>query len=92
MAEGKKMKYFNRIETKLRTSFSPTHLEVIDESNLHAGHSGARPGGETHFKIVMTTKSFKGLSRIDRQRSVHKVLRLELEERIHALSLELSAE
>ena len=84
------MEYFKRIETKLQETFSPEFLEVIDESDLHAGHSGARPGGETHFRVKMQSKSFDGLSRIDRQRSVHKVLKLELEERVHALSLELS--
>jgi BolA protein len=84
------MKYLNRIEKKLQENFLPEFLEVIDESDLHAGHSGARPGGETHFRVRMQSKSFDGLSRIDRQRSVHKVLKLELEERVHALSLELS--
>ena len=84
------MKYLNRIENKLQENFLPEFLEVIDESDLHAGHSGARPGGETHFRVKMQSKSFDGLSRIDRQRSVHKVLKLELEERVHALSLELS--
>ena len=84
------MEYFKRIETKLQETFSPEFLEVIDESDLHAGHSGARPGGETHFRVRMQSQFFIGLSRIDRQRSVHKALKSELEERVHALSLELS--
>jgi BolA protein len=84
------MKYLKRIERKLQEKFSPEFLEVIDESDLHAGHSGARPGGETHFRVKMRSKAFEGLSRIDRQRTVHKALSSELEERVHALSLELS--
>ncbi|MDA9246126.1 BolA family transcriptional regulator [Rhodobacteraceae bacterium] len=84
------MEYFKRIEEKLQANFSPEFLEVVDESELHAGHSGARPEGETHFKVRMKSKSFEGVSRIDRQRSVHKVLKSELDERVHALSLELA--
>ena len=84
------MEYFKRIEEKLKENFSPNFLEVIDESALHAGHSGARPGGETHFRVRMHSELFDGLSRVERQRAVHKALKSELEERVHALSLELS--
>ena len=84
------MEYWKRIEKKMQENFSPEFLEVIDESGLHAGHSGARPGGETHFRVKMQSKHFRGMSRIDRQRSVHSALKSELEERVHALSLELS--
>ena len=90
MIKGKKMEYLKRIEKKLQENFSPEFLEVVDESELHAGHSGARPGGETHFRVKMRSKTFEGLSRIDRQRRVHQALSTELEERVHALSLELS--
>tara|TARA_Y200000002_G_scaffold301218_1_gene256317 strand:+ start:339 stop:608 length:270 start_codon:yes stop_codon:yes gene_type:complete len=87
---GKKMKYSDRIEKKLKEKFFPSYLEIVDESELHAGHSGARPGGETHFKVIMVSKSFEGLSRIDRQRAVYRALKSELDERVHALSLVLS--
>ena len=84
------MTYIERIEKKLKRNFSPDTLEVIDESDLHAGHSGSRPGGETHFRVKMISRSFTGMSRLDRQRAVHKVLEIELQERVHALSLKLS--
>ncbi len=84
------MTYLERIEKKLKRNFSPDTLEVIDESDLHAGHSGSRPGGETHFRVKMISRSFTGMSRLERQRAVHKVLKIELQERVHALSLKLS--
>ena len=56
------------------------------------GHSGARPGGETHFRVKMVSNFFEGMSRIDKQRAVHQVLESELKERVHALSLELTAD
>ncbi len=85
------MKYCARIEEKLKQKFFPSYIEVVDESDLHAGHSGARPGGETHFKVIMVSRCFEGLSRIDRQRAVYRALKSELDERVHALSLVLSA-
>src|SRR5512144_1936186 len=53
----------------------------------HAGHAGARPEGETHFRIEIVSASFQGLSRVERQRLVHRLLAAELAGRVHALSL-----
>ena len=60
----------NQIEEKLVAAFAPDHLEVVDESYLHAGHSGARPEGETHFRVIIVAVGFEGLSRLERQRVV----------------------
>lgn len=72
---------------KLTEALAPTRLVIIDESHRHAGHVGARPEGETHFRIEIVSASFAGLSRIERQRLVHRVLAAELAGRVHALSL-----
>ena len=58
------MTYADRIRTKLQAAFAPELLQVIDESAQHAGHSGARPGGETHFRVVMKAASLAGLTRV----------------------------
>ncbi len=76
-----------RIETKLTEAFAPESLEIIDESDLHKGHSGARPGGETHFRIVVVSMAFEGMGRIARQRMVNKPLKAELDGPVHALSM-----
>jgi len=62
-------------------------LEVIDESHRHAGHAGARPGGETHFRVEVVAAAFQGKSRLERQRLVYETLREEMSNQIHALSL-----
>lgn len=72
---------------KLTEALAPTHLVIIDESHRHAGHAGARPEGETHFRIEIVSEKFAGLSRIERQRLVHQLLASELAGRVHALSL-----
>jgi BolA protein len=75
------------IEEKLRRSFAPVRLEIVDESHLHAGHAGARPGGESHFRIEIVAERFAGLTRLARQRLVHEVLAEELAGPVHALSV-----
>ena len=75
------------IENKLKEAFAPLVLNVIDESHLHAGHVGARPGGETHFRVEIVSDAFDGCSRVDRQRLVYDVLRDELAGPVHALSV-----
>ncbi|MEM7570499.1 MAG: BolA family protein [Pseudomonadota bacterium] len=81
--------YHARIEDKLTKTFAPIALDVIDQSHLHAGHAGAREGGQTHFKVIMVSDVFEGKTRVARQRLVHAELKAELEERVHALSLSL---
>jgi len=78
------------IETKLSAAFTPESIQVIDESEQHRGHGGWREGGETHFKVVMRAGAFNDLSRVDRSRRVHAVLKDELSTSVHALALDLS--
>jgi len=76
------------IRAKLQTAFAPLELVVEDESAKHAGHSGARPGGQTHFSVRVVSESFAGQSRVERQRRVYAALAQEMKPNgIHALSL-----
>ena len=79
------------VEEKLQAAFSPTQLSLIDESASHAGHAGARPGGETHFQLEITSAKFGGLNRVQRQRLIYKALEEELAGPIHALSIQARA-
>jgi BolA protein len=80
-----------RIEAALVAAFAPVELAVIDESAQHAGHGGARPGGETHYQVVMRAAAFMGQTRVARSRAVHEALAAEFASGLHALSLRLSA-
>jgi BolA protein len=76
-----------RIAQKLQAAFSPSQLEVVDESHKHAGHAGARPGGETHFQVRIVAGAFQGTSLLDRHRLVNETLAQELAGPVHALSI-----
>lgn len=75
------------MEAKLRSALAPTRLVITDESHHHAGHAGARPGGESHFHVEIVSAAFNGLSRVDRQRRVYEVLAGDLAGPVHALSV-----
>ncbi|MDA9990627.1 BolA family transcriptional regulator [Paracoccaceae bacterium] len=83
------MSRINEIKLKLEQNFIVQDLEVVDESEQHRGHSGFQDGGESHFRVRLTTASFSGQSRIERHRAVHAALGQELLDAIHALALEL---
>jgi BolA protein len=76
------------ITNKLHEAFTPESLDVVDESHLHEGHSGHRPGGETHFRVYIVSKAFEGKSRIERHRMINATLAAELAGPVHALAIE----
>jgi len=84
------MTYADRMREKLIAAYNPVALEIIDESEAHRGHGGYREGGETHFKIIIQAAAFNGLSRVARQRAVMATVKAEMDERVHALALEVS--
>jgi BolA protein len=75
------------IRAKLTARLLPDRLELIDESAHHAGHAGARPEGESHFRLVIVADAFRGLGRIARQRLIYACLADELAGPVHALSI-----
>ena len=75
------------IERNLVEALHPTRLEIMDESHRHAGHAGARPEGESHFRLTVVAAAFEGKSRVDRQRLVYGALAELMASRIHALAL-----
>ena len=81
----------DRIQLKLTQAFAPTQLNVIDDSDKHKGHAGAREGGESHFTVIIEAKACAGVSRVASQRMINHVLVEDLAGPIHALSLQVSA-
>ena len=75
-----------RIEAALRERLRALHVEVIDESHLHAGHAGAACGGG-HFRALVVSEAFEGRSPLERQRLVYGALASEMGALIHALSM-----
>jgi len=75
------------IERKVKSALAPQRFEIFDESSRHAGHVGARPEGETHFRIVVVAAAFDGKPRVQRQQMVYAVLGEEFARGLHALAM-----
>lgn len=82
------MSMAKKIETLLRQSLSISHLKVINESALHAGHAGDDGSGESHFKLFIVSDDFLGLNRVARHRKIYHILDDLMKKHIHALAIE----
>ena len=80
-----------QIAEKLASTFAPQCLDVVDESHQHEGHAGARPGGQTHFRVYIVSEAFRGKSRIERHRMINQILSGELAGGVHALAIHAKA-
>jgi BolA family transcriptional regulator, general stress-responsive regulator len=81
-----------KIREKLTTALDPARLEIDDDSWRHAGHHheggmDAKPGGESHFNLLVVSAAFAGLGRLARQRTINALLAEELAGPVHALSI-----
>ncbi|WP_346907530.1 BolA family protein [uncultured Roseibium sp.] len=79
------------IIAKLTQALAPQTLDVIDESDKHAGHGGWSAGGESHFRVRIVSPAFSGLSRVNRHRKINELLADELAAGVHALAIEARA-
>lgn len=68
-------------------ALNPVRLDVINESEMHAGHRSSPGTGESHFRVLVVSDAFRGKSRVDRHRMVNEALKDEVGGRIHALAL-----
>lgn len=79
------------MRNKLETALAPTRLDIVDDSHRHAGHAGAREGGESHFSLIIQSAAFAGVGAVGRQRLVYAALAEELAGQVHALSVKALA-
>ena len=75
----------------LAAAFTPTRLEVTNDSARHHGHAGDDGSGESHFSVEIESAAFVGVSRLERQRMVNRALGDIPGQRVHALAVRASA-
>lgn len=76
-----------RITVRLKEALDPELLDIVDESDRHVGHAGARPGGGTHYRVRIVSARFSGMSLVARHRLVYGLLPAEFADGLHALAL-----
>jgi BolA protein len=78
------------IKKRLNT-LAPSRLELLDESAQHAGHAGAAPGGNTHWKLTIVSAAFAGKPTVARHRMIYQALGELMQHPIHALAISAKA-
>jgi BolA protein len=73
------------LETALQ-ALAPEHLDIQDDSALHAGHAGAKGGGG-HYTLTIVSARFAGLGRVQRHRLIYQTLGKLMTSRVHALAI-----
>ena len=68
-------------------ALQPERVELVDESARHAGHAGARPGGHTHWRLLITSPAFAGKPTVARHRMIYAALGDLMDNPIHALAI-----
>jgi len=76
-----------RIREKLRIGLKPVRLDVVNESEKHAGHRSSPGTGQSHFRVLVVSEKFAGQSRVARHRMVNALIAEELAGGVHALAL-----
>jgi BolA family transcriptional regulator, general stress-responsive regulator len=81
------MRITQAIHARLTAALTPTRLDLVDDSARHAGHAGARPEGESHFRLTIVAEAFRDQGRLERQRMVFAALGDLMQRDIHALTI-----
>jgi BolA protein len=74
-----------QLRLALERGLRPQSLEILDDSEKHAGHAGAQEGG--HFRIRVTAAAFAGRSQVERHRLVYAAVAPLMGNGVHALSI-----
>lgn len=72
-----------RIETRIQETLAPLHLDVVDESYMHA----VPPDSESHFKLLVVSETFEDVALIERHRRLNELLADEFAQGLHALTM-----
>ncbi|MEM9349854.1 MAG: BolA family protein [Pseudomonadota bacterium] len=79
----------DKIAERLRAELAPEVLEVVDESEAHRGHAGYQEGGESHFRLTISTPLLQGKTRVAQHRAIYAAIGKDIMERIHALAIDV---
>ena len=77
-----------KIKTKINKKINPEQILIIDNSNLHTKHKSF-DSNKLHLKLIIKCAKLKNMERIDAHKVIFSILKEEMENRIHALEIEI---
>ena len=80
--------FIKKLETKISRELNLEKIQIIDNSDLHRKHKSFNPD-KVHLKIIIYSKRFKEMKRIDAHKMIFSLLKEEIKNKIHALEIEI---
>ena len=80
--------FIKKLETKISRELNLEKIQIIDNSDLHRKHKSFNPD-KVHLKIIIYSKKFKEMKRIDAHKMIFSLLEEEMKNKIHALEIEI---
>ena len=74
------------VKKKLTDQIYIDSIKVEDKSFLHKNHTGNQKG-KFHLKISLNSNELMGMSRIESNKKIYKILGKELKEAIHSIQI-----
>ena len=78
------------INSKINSNLDTKFIKIIDFSDQHKNHydNGAR-GDTSHITIIIVSKDFENMPKVERERKIHKILKSEIRDNLHSIRLKL---
>ena len=80
--------YFDEICTKLKDEIEIEHIDIVDNSHKHKGHKFFSPE-KFHLHLKIKSLYLNSISRVNAQKMIMKVLKNDLDTKIHALEISI---
>ena len=80
--------YFKEICKKLNNEIEIEHIEIVDNSHKHKGHKSFSPE-KFHLQLKIKSLYLDSISRVNAQKMIMKVLKNDLDTKIHALEISI---
>ena len=80
--------YFEEICKKLNNEIEIEHIEIVDNSHKHKGHKSFSPE-KFHLHLKIKSLYLDSISRVNAQKMIMKVLKDDLDTKIHALEISI---
>ena len=85
---SKMITFLEKIEAKINKKLYPEHVLLIDNSNLHTKHK-AFNSNKFYLKLIIKSEKLKNMSKIDAHKVIFSILKEEMQNKIHALEIEI---
>ena len=77
------------VKKKLFKDVNIESLIIEDKSFLHKNHASNQQG-KFHLKIIIVSKELKGMSKIESNKKIYRILDKELKDFIHSIQILIS--